>query len=116
MNQLFAKLDIINLLVVSAVVTFVVSAGKVSFEEYFKKGHRIKFLSFIVALLVTYLNVSLLSIKTAMFWQEIVMQFLLVWAFATLFNSLLGNWFIEDRKSTRLNSSHIPLSRMPSSA
>ena len=24
--------------------------------------------------------------------------------------------FIEDRKSTRLNSSHIPLSRMPSSA
>ena len=30
----------------------------------------------------------------------------------------LGNGFqsIEDRKSTRLNSSHIPLSRMPSSA
>ena len=25
-------------------------------------------------------------------------------------------WEIEDRKSTRLNSSHIPLSRMPSSA
>ena len=24
--------------------------------------------------------------------------------------------FIKDRKSTRLNSSHIPLSRMPSSA
>ena len=24
--------------------------------------------------------------------------------------------FLEDRKSTRLNSSHIPLSRMPSSA
>ena len=26
------------------------------------------------------------------------------------------NWDDEDRKSTRLNSSHIPLSRMPSSA
>ena len=25
-------------------------------------------------------------------------------------------WFLGDRKSTRLNSSHIPLSRMPSSA
>ena len=25
-------------------------------------------------------------------------------------------YFAEDRKSTRLNSSHIPLSRMPSSA
>ena len=25
-------------------------------------------------------------------------------------------WLVEDRKSTRLNSSHIPLSRMPSSA
>ena len=25
-------------------------------------------------------------------------------------------WKLEDRKSTRLNSSHIPLSRMPSSA
>ena len=25
-------------------------------------------------------------------------------------------WALEDRKSTRLNSSHIPLSRMPSSA
>ena len=35
---------------------------------------------------------------------------------------MLGNYtfiifiFISDRKSTRLNSSHIPLSRMPSSA
>ena len=27
-----------------------------------------------------------------------------------------GNPILEDRKSTRLNSSHIPLSRMPSSA
>ena len=27
-----------------------------------------------------------------------------------------GNIVTEDRKSTRLNSSHIPLSRMPSSA
>ena len=26
------------------------------------------------------------------------------------------SWVDEDRKSTRLNSSHIPLSRMPSSA
>ena len=25
-------------------------------------------------------------------------------------------WWFSDRKSTRLNSSHIPLSRMPSSA
>ena len=25
-------------------------------------------------------------------------------------------WYLGDRKSTRLNSSHIPLSRMPSSA
>ena len=29
---------------------------------------------------------------------------------------LSGNSNVEDRKSTRLNSSHIPLSRMPSSA
>ena len=28
----------------------------------------------------------------------------------------LGNKRMSDRKSTRLNSSHIPLSRMPSSA
>ena len=34
------------------------------------------------------------------------------WEAATL-NALAA---IEDRKSTRLNSSHIPLSRMPSSA
>ena len=27
-----------------------------------------------------------------------------------------GVWNMKDRKSTRLNSSHIPLSRMPSSA
>ena len=27
-----------------------------------------------------------------------------------------GNFAYQDRKSTRLNSSHIPLSRMPSSA
>ena len=27
-----------------------------------------------------------------------------------------GNDYVVDRKSTRLNSSHIPLSRMPSSA
>ena len=37
------------------------------------------------------------------------------------FNSILADWRItlamaRDRKSTRLNSSHIPLSRMPSSA
>ena len=29
---------------------------------------------------------------------------------------LFGKWSGTDRKSTRLNSSHIPLSRMPSSA
>ena len=29
---------------------------------------------------------------------------------------LLADLFVSDRKSTRLNSSHIPLSRMPSSA
>ena len=28
----------------------------------------------------------------------------------------IHSWKREDRKSTRLNSSHIPLSRMPSSA
>ncbi len=31
-------------------------------------------------------------------------------------NHTLLTWRDEDRKSTRLNSSHIPLSRMPSSA
>ena len=30
--------------------------------------------------------------------------------------NMVGHKFGEDRKSTRLNSSHIPLSRMPSSA
>ena len=30
--------------------------------------------------------------------------------------SLPNDWLAKDRKSTRLNSSHIPLSRMPSSA
>ena len=33
-----------------------------------------------------------------------------------IFNQLLAETDNEDRKSTRLNSSHIPLSRMPSSA
>ena len=32
------------------------------------------------------------------------------------FNGEYYYYFNEDRKSTRLNSSHIPLSRMPSSA
>ena len=32
------------------------------------------------------------------------------------FHSFAYNYLVEDRKSTRLNSSHIPLSRMPSSA
>ena len=31
-------------------------------------------------------------------------------------NSMKAQGLISDRKSTRLNSSHIPLSRMPSSA
>ena len=31
------------------------------------------------------------------------------------FTAVIGSYYI-DRKSTRLNSSHIPLSRMPSSA
>ena len=29
---------------------------------------------------------------------------------------VIGDWFTTDRKSTRLNSSHYGLSRMPSSA
>ena len=33
-----------------------------------------------------------------------------------LIESLTSPWLLADRKSTRLNSSHIPLSRMPSSA
>ena len=44
-------------------------------------------------------------------------------AFREELRSKPGEWFVvhsyagfEDRKSTRLNSSHIPLSRMPSSA
>ena len=32
------------------------------------------------------------------------------------FGAPAGTWPLPDRKSTRLNSSHIPLSRMPSSA
>ena len=35
---------------------------------------------------------------------------------STRFNDKFGRVEIGDRKSTRLNSSHIPLSRMPSSA
>ena len=35
---------------------------------------------------------------------------------ASAFFGALVRWFFIDRKSTRLNSSHIPLSRMPSSA
>ena len=35
---------------------------------------------------------------------------------ATTYNISVGVIRAEDRKSTRLNSSHIPLSRMPSSA
>ena len=43
---------------------------------------------------------------------------------ALLWNTMVGltialstlRWALADRKSTRLNSSHIPLSRMPSSA
>ena len=38
------------------------------------------------------------------------------WHFTTADNPLIDPKEIEDRKSTRLNSSHIPLSRMPSSA
>ena len=34
-----------------------------------------------------------------------------------IYKEITGIWsWIKDRKSTRLNSSHIPLSRMPSSA
>ena len=95
MNQLFAKLDIINLLVVSAVVTIIVSAGKVSFEEYFQKQRRVHVLSFIVAVFIAFLNVSLLTVQKEMLWQEMILQFLLLWAFATIFNFTLGKWFID---------------------
>ena len=37
--------------------------------------------------------------------------------FETATEQVIRSFFtVEDRKSTRLNSSHIPLSRMPSSA
>ena len=49
MNEILTKLDYVNLLVVSIIVTLVVSAMKISFENYFK-GHRVKILSFIVAI------------------------------------------------------------------
>ena len=39
----------------------------------------------------------------------------LIWAAQAYYLALFGV-FAKDRKSTRLNSSHIPLSRMPSSA
>ena len=37
-------------------------------------------------------------------------------AYNTQYNAYYLNMVAKDRKSTRLNSSHIPLSRMPSSA
>ena len=37
-------------------------------------------------------------------------------ALSELIRVALEDWLYGDRKSTRLNSSHIPLSRMPSSA
>ena len=36
--------------------------------------------------------------------------------YVDLYSVLTEEDFVQDRKSTRLNSSHIPLSRMPSSA
>ena len=36
--------------------------------------------------------------------------------YSTEVSSSSGSYVTTDRKSTRLNSSHIPLSRMPSSA
>ena len=39
-----------------------------------------------------------------------------LWIASASTTALTGYWLVEDRKSTRLNSSHIPLSRMPSSA
>ena len=41
---------------------------------------------------------------------------LLIWVTGFVFNSIFGDDVLTDRKSTRLNSSHLKLSRMPSSA
>ena len=49
-----------------------------------------------------------LAIKRSIFWLPIKR-----WPFLLLYSACE---LIGDRKSTRLNSSHIPLSRMPSSA
>ena len=55
------------------------------------------------------------SFKAALYAQEANIH---KWSISTDSTQTAGNpiTFTQDRKSTRLNSSHIPLSRMPSSA
>ena len=43
-------------------------------------------------------------------------RFLLVGLFVALLVAGVGSYYARDRKSTRLNSSHVSESRMPSSA
>ena len=57
--------------------------------------------------------------QTAVIFTDLLQGFILLFAGLLLFAlgiSYLGGFDVLDRKSTRLNSSHIPLSRMPSSA
>lgn len=108
--ELFAKLDVVNLILAAVVVTFFASAIIIYFPKLFNKPTKKKSLVLVTALIVTTLNVSVIT-EAEFVWQDYVKQFMLTWAFSLLFYSLIGKWFVNwffDKLKIKLSGGKLP--------
>jgi len=87
--ELLTKIDFWPIMIIALITTLIVSAICNTFDVWFTKGKRKKFLVVITAAVITFTH----SYDGT--WKEILQTFLFSWSFAILFYSYLGGWFIN---------------------
>lgn len=95
MLELLEKLDYVNLMIASIIVSVVASAFHVYLPEFFKNNFRKKINVIIIALVVTFLNlvgfVKLHEITVA----DYILKFIFTLSFSLLFYQFMGVWAVN---------------------
>jgi len=95
MSEIILKLDYVNLIIVSVIVSVFASALHVYFPKFFSRTWAKKTSVLFIATFVTYLNITIFLFSQEITLAEYILKFLFTWSFALLFYSLMGVWTVN---------------------